>query len=403
MRKENLNFYEEYGTRKVINATGTMTSLGGSCVSNDVIEEISSVLSKWVEIDSLQKKASQIIAKVTGAEAGFVTACAAAGITLGVAACMTGKNIGKVAQLPDTRDMKNEVILQKGHSINFGAKVSQMVRLSGAKCIEFGSVNGTSGLEMEGVIKENTAAAVYVVSHHTSQFGMVPFSQFLEIAHKNKIPVIVDAAAEYNFANFISRGADLVTCSGHKFLFGPTSGLLAGKRDLIEACHLQKLGIGRAMKVGKEGIVGLIAALKVWENRDLEHEHEEIRVKAKKVCNQLEEINGINAIPVEDPTGNPITRVQINVNTKEAGIDSFILANELKKAKTPIITRSHHAEEGYFQLEMRFINDSDIDYICTEIKTVLNKSQDEKDNLWNKYKPRIALWDSLMSQYQHKK
>lgn len=403
MRKKDLNFYEKYGVRKVINVSGTMTSLGGSCVRNDVVEEVSNVLSKWVEIDSLQERANQVIAKVTGAEAGFVTACAAAGITLGVAACMTGKNIGKVAQLPDTRDMKNEVILQKGHSINFGAKVSQMIRLSGAKCIEFGSLNGTSGFEMKEVINENTAAAVYVVSHHTSQFGMVPFSQFLEIAHENKIPVIVDAAAEYNFANFISRGADLVTCSGHKFLFGPTSGLIAGKRDLVEACHLHKLGIGRAMKVGKEGIVGLIAALKAWENRDLEREHEETCVKAKKVCNQLEEVNGINAIPVEDPTGNPVTRVQVNVNTKEAGIDAFILANELKEAKIPIITRSHHAEEGYFQLEMRFINDNNIDYICTEIKTILNKSQDEKDSLWNKYKPRIALWDFLMSQYQHKK
>jgi len=403
MIKEDLDFYEKYGIRKIINATGTMTSLGGSCVSNDVIEEVSNALSKWVEIDLLQKKASQIIAEVTDAEAGFVTACAAAGITIGVAACMTGKNIGKVVQLPDTKGMKNEVILQKGHSINFGANVSQMIRLSGAKCIEFGSLNGTSGLEMRGVISENTAAAIYVVSHHTSQYGMVPFTQFLEIAHENEIPVIVDAASEYSFANFISRGADLVTCSGHKFLFGPTSGLIAGKKDLIEACHLNNSGIGRTMKVGKEGIVGLIAALEVWKNRDLEREHEETYIKAKKVCDQLEKVNGISAVPIEDPTGNPITRVQVNVNTKEAGIDAFILANELKEAKTPIITRSHHVEEGYFQLDMCFINDNDIDYICTEIKTVLNKSQDEKDNLWNKYIPRIALWDSLMSQYQHKK
>lgn len=403
MGKENLNFYEKYGMKKVINATGTMTSLGGSCVSNEIIEEISSVLSKWVEIDSLQRKASQIIAKVTGAEAGFVTACAAAGITLGAAACMTGKNIGKITQLPDTRGMKNEVILQRGHSINFGAKVSQMIRLSGAKCIEFGSLNGTSGLEMEGAINENTVAAVYIISHHTSQFGIIPFSQFLKIAHKNKVPIIVDAAAEYSFANFISRGADLVTCSGHKFLFGPTSGLIAGKRNLVEACHLHELGMGRAMKIGKEGIVGLIAALKAWENRDLEREHEETCTKAKKVCNQLEKVTGIIVFPIEDPTGNPITRVQVNVNIKEAGIDAFILANELKEAKTPIITRSHHVEEGYFQLEMRFINDNDIDYICTEIKTILNKSQDEKDTLCNKYMPRISLWDSLMSQYQKKK
>jgi len=91
---------------------------------------------------------------------------------------------------------------------------------------------------------------------------MLPFITFLNIAHKKDFPVIVDAAAEYNFSDFISKGVDICTCSGHKFLFGSTSGLIAGKKELIEGCYLQNLGIGRAMKVGKEGIVRLIAALR---------------------------------------------------------------------------------------------------------------------------------------------
>ena len=102
---------------------------------------------------------------------------------------------------------------------------------------------------------ERTAAAVYVISHHTVQYGMLALAEFAEIAHAKGVPVIVDAASEYDLKGFLARGADIALYSAHKFLGGPTAGIVAGRRDLVRAAFLQNGGIGRGMKVGKEGIM----------------------------------------------------------------------------------------------------------------------------------------------------
>jgi len=392
--KETEAFFANYGIRPLINASGTMTHLGASPVHSIVIDEMTKILPEWVEINALQKAAGKLIAEVTGAEAGFVTACAAAGITLSIAACMTGQDIGKVMRLPDTNGMKNEVILQKAHSVNFGASVSQMIRLAGAKVIEIGTVSGTSTYQLEAAITDNTAAAMYVVSHHTVQYGTIPFHQFVDVAHKAGIPVVVDAAAEYNFADFIKAGADIVTCSGHKFLFGPTSGLVAGRKDLIQACHMQEAGIGRAMKVGKEGILGLMAALRVWQQRDLEQEHQATREKAQKIVDGLQGIAGLTAHLIEDPTGNPITRVRVYVDSQKAILDAYVVAREMANDPLPIYVRGHHVEEGYFDIETRFLDSKEIDIICTRIRNILNKSKAEKRALMEASFPRNAQGDA---------
>ena len=389
------NFFDDYGLRRIVNASGTMTALGASPVKDEVIAEMERVLPRWVEIDELQKRTGEVISEATGAEAGFVTACAAAGITLSVAACMTGKDLGNIQQLPNAEGMKDEVIIQKGHAVNYGATINQGIRLAGAKPVEFGSVSGTSSLEMKGAIKEQTAAAMFVVSHHTVQYGMIPFDQFVDIAHDHDLPVIVDAAAEYSFSDYIRGGGDLVTCSGHKFLFGPTAGLLAGKRELIDACRLQETGIGRTMKVGKEGMVGLIAALRVWDKRDLESEHTVTLNKARKVIGRLEKVKGIRPEAVEDPTGNPITRVQVNVEPDEAGLDAFIVSSELRKNSPPIHTRAHHTDEGYFQLELRFLDSEQLDSVCEKIEEIFKTGEKAKGELRDKYSPRTSVWDSM--------
>src|SRR5438128_10892299 len=198
------------GLRKVINASGTMTALGASAVSPEVIAAAASILPHFVVMTELQAAASRSIADATGAEAGCVTACVAAGITLGVAACMTGIEMARIEQLPDTRGMKNEVLLQKGHNVNFGASVSQMIALSGARVLEVGNATSCGAYQLRGAIGPQTAAAVYVVSHHTVQSGLIDLSTFCATCHDAGVPVIVDAASEYNLRGFLSQGADLV-------------------------------------------------------------------------------------------------------------------------------------------------------------------------------------------------
>src|SRR5207249_10567894 len=153
----------------------------------------------------LQAAASRSIADATGAEAGCVTACVAAGITLGVAACMTGIEMARIEQLPDARGMKNEVLLQKGHNVNFGASVSQMIALSGARVLEVGNATSCGAYQLRGAIGPQTAAAVYVVSHHTVQSGLIDLSTFCATCHDAGVPVIVDAASEYNYTAEIGR------------------------------------------------------------------------------------------------------------------------------------------------------------------------------------------------------
>ncbi|RLB77094.1 MAG: hypothetical protein DRH06_04540, partial [Deltaproteobacteria bacterium] len=135
-RKEIIAYYN---LTSVINASGTMTSLGASLAIPEAIEAGAAIQNNFVRIDELQACSSKVIATSTGAEAGFVTACSAAGITISIAACMAGSNLAKIEQLPDTSGLKNEVVVQPGHLINYGAPIDQAIRLSGAKVVSVGT------------------------------------------------------------------------------------------------------------------------------------------------------------------------------------------------------------------------------------------------------------------------
>ena len=136
---------------------------------------------KFVDMLDLQHEACRVIQRVVVAEAGCVTSCAAAGIAIGVAACMTGPDMAKVEQLPDTTGLKNEVIIQRGHVVWFGAPVTQMVRLTGAKVAEIGDVNRAGVYQLEGTIWENIAAALYVASHHTVRYGLIALEDSVKL------------------------------------------------------------------------------------------------------------------------------------------------------------------------------------------------------------------------------
>ena len=256
------------GVRPVINVSGTMTFLGASIVVPEAVQAVSAILSQFVEIDDLQRKASAVIARLCVAEAGFVTASCAAAISLGVAGAMTGNDLAAIERLPDANGLSDEVVILAGHMVSYGAPVEQGIRLAGAKVVPVGQATSARAYQLDGAINARTAAAVYVVSHHVAQYGMIPLVEFAAVAHAKGVPVIVDAASEYDLRGFLAAGADLALYSSHKFLGGPTGGIVAGRKDLVRAAYLQNGGIGRGMKVGKEGIAGTIAALQAWERRD---------------------------------------------------------------------------------------------------------------------------------------
>src|SRR5215211_1714990 len=268
-----MGVYEELGLRTVINASGTLTRLGGSRMVPEVLAAMAEAAAAFVPLDDLQARAGEIIAEVTGAEAGYVVTGAAAGLSLGVAACVAGMDVAAMDRLPDVSGLKDEVVVQRGHRNAY----DHAIRAVGVRMVEVGYLGypGAGG------------------THPWQLAGTIQLPAVCQIAHEQGIPVIVDAAAELppraNLRRFITEGADLVVFSGGKAIGGPqASGILAGRADLIASVALQHQdmdvrpetwswrplldsgrlvgvphqGFGRSMKVGREEIVGLITALR---------------------------------------------------------------------------------------------------------------------------------------------
>ncbi len=259
---------ERLGLRPIINVSGTMTALGASIAVPDAIAATTAILPEFVEIDDLHRIASRTVARLTGAEAGFVTASCSAGMTLAVAACMTGADLARIEQLPNPAGMRARVPIMPGHMVSYDAPVEQAIRLAGATVVPFGQATSVKPYQLEAVLDDQTACAFHVVSHHCVGCGQLPLGEFAAICRSRNVPAVVDAASEYDLRGLIAAGADLVCYSAHKFLGGPTAGIVAGRKDLVRATFLQNMGIGRGMKGGKESILGTIAALEAWERRD---------------------------------------------------------------------------------------------------------------------------------------
>jgi L-seryl-tRNA(Ser) seleniumtransferase len=342
---------ERLGLRPIINVSGTMTALGASIAVPEAVRAAAAVLPEFVEINDLLRLASRAIARLTGGEAGFVTASCSAGITIAVAAAMTGADRARIEQLPDTAGMRDEVVIQLGHMVGYGAPVEQGIRLAGAKVVPAGQATSVRPYQLEGKITPATAAALYVVSHHCVRYGQLPLPDFAEICHRYGVPVIVDAASEYDLRGFLAAGADLVIYSAHKFLGGPTAGIVAGRKDLVRACFLQNLGIGRGMKVGKESILGTIAALEAWEARD----HAAVRARERSHLDlwlaRFRDVPGLRPRIVPDPTDNPLDRLQLSVDPATARLTAWDLADRLAAGAPPVIVRDHEVEHGYVFLD----------------------------------------------------
>ena len=262
-----MDIYTELGVEPIINAAGTHTRLGGSVMHPEVTDAMAEASRVFVDIEELHLAAGKRISELIGVEAAHVCGCCAAAIALMAAACMAGSDPAKILQLPDTTGMKNKFVVQRGHRNRF----DQALRLAGGRFVEIGPTVS----ELESALNEDVAAVSYSFSWFLPDDG-IPLAEAARTAHEAGVPVIVDAAAQIppldSLTRFLCEGADLVAFSGGKALRGPqSSGLVLGRRDLVEACRLNDCpnhGVGRPMKTGKEDIVGLVKAVELYVNRD---------------------------------------------------------------------------------------------------------------------------------------
>ena len=384
------------GLRSVINVSGTMTSLGASIVVPEAVQMVEGVLTEFVEINELHRRASEAIARATGGEAGCITASCSAGITISVAGCMTGADLARIEQLPDTTGMKNEVVIQVGHMVHYGAPIEQAIRLTGARVVPVGTSTYARPYHLAGKFTERTAAAVYVVSHHAVHYGQIELSEFCAVSHARGVPVIVDAASEYDLQGFLARGADLAVYSAHKFLGGPTAGIVAGRKPLVRAAFLQNCGIGRGMKVGKEGIAGTIAALEAWVARD----HAAVRARETSYLafwrERFASVPGLRPSITPDPTGNPLDRLRLEVIEAEAGTTAWALSAALAAGNPPVIVRDHEVEHGYIYLDPCNLHPGEaevvVDRVLDTAKRIRGKPSPSLQELQRRQYEALLAW-----------
>ena len=363
------DIFDKHGLRRVINVSGTETPFGAAPVRPEVISAINEIVPHSVLMRELQSAASEVIARATGAEAGCVTGCTAAGIVIAVAACMTGRDLGRVEQLPDTKGMKNEVVMQKGHEITYGHNVSQNVRIAGASLIEIGAATQCGVYQLRHAITANTAAALYVVSPLTVQNRLIDLKTFCAACHECGVPVIVDAASVSDPRPYVVAGGDIVLFSAHKQFASITAGVIAGRLPLVQACIYQEHGIGRPMKVGKEGVVGAIVALESWMADDHQAAHQALSARLQRAESRLKQIAGFNV-------SRQGTQIKLEIDRSKASISAHELAKALRDGDPAIIVWSQFAREGMLLLTLGKVSDAVADQVCERIAEICATGRD---------------------------
>lgn len=254
--------HRELGLRRIVNAAATLTSLGGSLMPPEVIDAMAEGARQFVDFHALHAAVGARIAEITRNQAAFISSGAAAGVCLSVATCMTGNDLSLVRAFPDADAFpRNEVLVYRTQRNGYDYAAS----MTGARMIDVDADPDT----LRDLIGERTAAVLWFAGTRL-RGDSPPIEQIVAIAHEAGVPVIVDAAAQIppvsNLWHFTREvGADIAIFSGGKGLRGPqSSGLVLGRQDIIDAIRLNaspNYSIGRPMKVGKEELFGILAAV----------------------------------------------------------------------------------------------------------------------------------------------
>lgn len=333
------DLFKELGVEPIINARGTMTFLSGNLMMPEVIQAIRSTSTDFVNMYELQDKVGARIAKMLNCGGAVVTSGAACALTIGTAGVLTGTDPEKIRQLPFLPGPPREVVIQKSHRYVF----DQNIRMAG---VEFVEVEGPR--EMKRAINKNTVMAFFF--NAASDWYGVPDSisreNFVDIAKRRNIPTFIDAAADVppvdRLFEYQRVGFDLVTFSGGKIIRGPQSaGLLFGRKDLIEAAKLNfspnEAPIGRSMKVNKEEIFGMYAALKSYLERDHDKEWREWTSRAKRIARQLESVPTVHAeIVVPKGPSNQFPGLVVTWDTSKVKLTPEEAAKTLSEGKPRI-------------------------------------------------------------------
>ncbi|GAA1611314.1 aminotransferase class V-fold PLP-dependent enzyme [Kribbella karoonensis] len=361
-----MSIHDRYRLSVVINARGTYTPLGVSRSSDAVAAAVAEALPEFFVLDELRDRASEAIAQITGAQAGAVVHCTAAGITLAVAATMTGGDPRRTAALPDTTDMHNRVVLPACHVVDYGHSNLQGIRLAGAQVDLAGDEDACTLADLEAELDGPDVACLMLVSSRLTRGEPIDLAAAIKAAHRRGVPAIIDGAAQFpQIADLLATGADLVLVSGQKYLGSPTAGLVAGSWPLVQAVRAQDKGIGRVMKPTKEAIIGVLAALEEWQAIDRVKWQADERAKVDAFVAAVSRIPGIVVTAVPDPTGLQVSRVLLKVD------DAKRIATELEAGSPPIYVMTDRVDDDELMLELVPLNAEEIAAVLARLWAVL--------------------------------
>jgi D-glucosaminate-6-phosphate ammonia-lyase len=398
-----VSIYDQIGVRPIINATGSVTRLGGAPMPPEVLRAYVEAASLVVPLDQLQGAASRIIAEVTGAEAGLVTSGAAAALTLGTASILTGFDIGRMERLPRCDGIPHEFVVAREQRNGY----DHAVRAAGAVLVEVGfnelvanaGVRRTEVREYEVAFGAQTAGILYVQSPNSRPL----LKDVVTIAHQHRLPVIVDAAAELpprrNLRDLIATGADLVAFSGGKAIRGPQgTGILCGRRDLVGAASMQMLdmddhpelwqpsaelidlnridgmprhGIGRGFKVSKEQIAALLTALRMFEAGAYEPIVAGYRPRLDRLAMAL---NGLPARCVVEQRGDGESFPILVLTLDEAAIgrSAWEVCRRLRAGNPPIYVGHSRLAEARLVVHPLHLDDATIEVLAIRLREELS-------------------------------
>lgn len=326
--------YESIGVTPVVNCRGTFTIISGSQSLPEVKRAMELASHHYVHMDELMDAVGQRLADLTKAEWGMVTNGCAAALTHATAACITGGDPEKMQRMPDLAGLKNEVIVPR-----YARNVyDHAVRMTGVTIIEV-----DTAAQFEAAVNERTAM-VMIMSGPAAEKGELSIPNTCRLARKHGIPVLVDAAAEeLKIPNIhLQNGAHLVAYSGGKCLRGPQAGgLLLGQKDLVKTawvCSAPHHAFGRSMKVGKEEVMGMLAAVEMWVKRDHAAEWKEWEARLHHISSAAMRVSGVTkSVRQPEDLSNHAPVLQLSWDATKLGITGTEVEELLLKGSPRIV------------------------------------------------------------------
>jgi seryl-tRNA(Sec) selenium transferase len=403
-----MNIYEEFGVTPIINLWGTGTMVGGSIMAPSVVKAMVEASKVCAKVDELQAAASRVIAEVTGAEAGIVTCGAAAALTMGTAACLTGLDVGRMERLPDTSGMPNEVIMARDQRCAF----DHAIRATGAVIVEVGYNESLTGAmrpveawEFEAAINERTAA-IALILYALDPKKEKQLTEIGALAKRRGVPLLVDAAGSVppvdNLQRFVDAGADLVAFSGGKGIRGPqNTGILCGRRDLIAAAALQQIdacgfshtwnppetlipkdkvagqprqGIGRAHKVSKEALIGLLVRLRELTKEKTIEEARHMQGLLDKIVKSISGLPFVSTAienPAESGSG-AVPSLKIKIDPAGLGQDAFAISMKLRNGNPRLWVNEKNLPDHTLIITAICLDEAMAEVVGRRLKAVLS-------------------------------